>query len=54
MKLATTTGDLVYYAESPAQAVRTFEGTGFRHLDYTFWRMGWGDSPFLRITGWSR
>lgn len=48
MKLATTTGDLVYYSRDPAEAVRTFEGTGFRHLDYTFWRTGWGDRPILK------
>ena len=47
MKLATTTGDLVYYCQSPAQAVRGFEGTGFKHLDYTFWRTAWGDRPIL-------
>lgn len=47
MRLATTTGDLVYYCSSPAEAVRAFEGTGFRHLDYTFWRLAWGDKPLL-------
>ena len=47
MKLATTTGDLVYYTNSPALAVRAFEGTGFKHLDYTFWRTAWGDRPIL-------
>lgn len=48
MKLATTTGDLVYYCSSPAEAVRAFEGTGFTHLDYTFWRLGWYDRPILK------
>lgn len=51
MKLATTTGDLVYYCNSPAEAVRNFEGTGFKHLDYTFWRTAWGDKPILK-DGW--
>lgn len=48
MKLATTTGDLVYLSSSPAEAVRAFEGTGFKHLDYTFWRQGWDDKPILK------
>lgn len=48
MKLATTTGDLIYYSSSPAEAVRTFEGTGFKHLDYSFWRLAWGDRPILK------
>lgn len=48
MKLATSTGDLVYLCNSPAEAVRGFEGTGFKHLDYTFWRQGWGDKPILK------
>lgn len=47
MKLCTTTGDLLYYSDSPAQAVRAFEGTGFRHLDFSFWRMAWGEKVIL-------
>ncbi len=48
MKLATTTGDLVYYTGSPATAVKMFEGTGFKHLDYSFWRGYRGDKPILK------
>lgn len=48
MKLATTTGDLLYYSRTPAEAIRAFENTGFRHLDFSFWRMAWGDRPLLK------
>lgn len=38
MKLATTLGDFYpAYCASPLEAVRAFEGTGFRHLDYSFY-----------------
>ncbi len=47
MKLVTTTGDLLYYSDSPAQAVRTFEGTGFKHLDFSFWNMAWDSRPIF-------
>lgn len=48
MKLATTTGDLIYYCDSVEEAIRTFEGTGFKHLDYSFWRSAWDDRPILK------
>ncbi len=47
MKLATTIGDFFAYTSSPAEAVRLFEGTGFRHLDYSFYNVLKDDSPFL-------
>ena len=36
MKIATTIGDMYRYSKSPAEAVRMFEGSGFRYLDYAF------------------
>ena len=36
MKLASTTGDFAGYAKTTAVAVRFYEETGFRHLDYNF------------------
>ena len=47
MKLATTIGDFYAYASPPAEAVRLFEGTGFRHLDYSFYHVLRASSPFL-------
>jgi len=40
MKLATTIGEVYgYVGGDPAAAVRMYEGTGFRHLDYSFYRV---------------
>ncbi len=39
MKLATTISDLLPYAATPADAIRLFEGTGFRYLDYNFYNV---------------
>ncbi len=47
MKLATTTGDLLNYVKTPAEAVRAFEGTEFRYLDYSFYTVIYEGSPFL-------
>ena len=37
MRLATTIGEFYPYVGTPAAAVRQYEGTGFRCLDYSFW-----------------
>ena len=37
MKIATTIGELYAYTSSPAEAVRAYEGTGFKHFDYSFY-----------------
>ncbi len=37
MKLATTTADFLPWVQTTAEAVRLYEGTGFRHLDYNFY-----------------
>lgn len=47
MKLATTTGDFSRYTSNEAEAVRAFEGTGFRHLDISFYRNNYEGSPFM-------
>ena len=47
MKLATTIGDFLPWGCSPADAVRLYDGTGFRHLDYNFYRVIRPGSPFL-------
>ena len=47
MKLASTTGEFHGYARTPADAVRFYEGTGFRHLDYNFYNVIHPESPFL-------
>jgi sugar phosphate isomerase/epimerase len=47
MKLATTTGDFGAYGATPAEQVRCFEGTGFRHLDLNLYRSIYLGSPML-------
>lgn len=47
MRLATTTADFLSYVNSPAEAVRAYEGTGFRYLDYSFYSVIYPGSPFL-------
>lgn len=47
MKIATTTADFREYVSSTAEAVRAFAGTGFRHLDYSFYRDNYDGSPFM-------
>lgn len=51
MKIATTTADFRGYVETEAQAVRAFEGTGFRHLDYSFYKSNYEGSDFMS-GGW--
>lgn len=47
MKIATTTGDFRGYVETAAEAIRALEGTGFRHIDYSFYRSNYEGSPFM-------
>lgn len=47
MRLATTTADFAGYCETTAEAVRAYEGTGFTHLDYSFYRANYPGSPFM-------
>ncbi len=47
MRLATTIEDFQHYTATPAQAVWAMRGTGFRYLDYSFYRAIYPGSPFL-------
>lgn len=47
MKIATTIGDFDGYVKNDAEAVRAFEGTGFRHLDFSFYNSNYDGSPFM-------
>lgn len=48
MKLATTIGEVYAFSKSPAEAVRHYEGTGFRNLDYSFYSVARNpDHPLL-------
>ena len=52
MKLATTIAEMYAFTASPAEAVRQYEGTGFRYLDYSFYSVARKDGhPFMR-DGW--
>ena len=37
MKAVTTIGEMYAYASSPAEALKLYEGTGFRYFDYSFY-----------------
>lgn len=47
MKLASTTADFREYAQTSAEAVALFEGTGFRFLDMSFYHENHPGSPFV-------
>lgn len=47
MKIATTTSDFRGYVQTDAEAVRAFEGTGFKHLDYSFYKSNYDGSEFM-------
>ncbi len=47
MKIATTTGDFRGFVKDDIEAIRAFEGTGFRHLDFNFYRLNYDGSPFM-------
>ena len=47
MRISTTTADFRGYCENTAQAVRAYEGTGFKHLDYSFYKANYQGSPFM-------
>lgn len=47
MRIATTIGEMYDYVATPADAVRAYEGTGFRYLDYSFYHANRPGSPFL-------
>ena len=48
MKIAATICDILPFVPSPADAVRLFEGSGFRYLDYSFYHvLNQPQHPFL-------
>ena len=51
MKIATTIGEMYPWCSSPAEAVRAYEGTGFRYLDYSFYNANRPGAVFL-TDGW--
>ena len=53
MKLATTLADFKGFVKTWADAVRLFEGTGFRYLDFDFYSAAYPGSPFLSAD-WKR
>ena len=48
MKIATTIGEMYAYCASPAEAIRCYAGSGFKYLDYFFYRDHFKDSPFMQ------
>ncbi len=51
MKIATTIGEVKGYAQTPAETVKMYEGTGFLHLDYNFGEVLSPGNPFME-DGW--
>lgn len=47
MKIATSIGDMYDYCSTPAEAVRSYAGTGFKYLDYNFYNDHKDGSPFM-------
>ncbi len=47
MKIATTIGEMYAFTTSPAEAIRQYEGTGFRYLDYSFYSVLRPNHPFM-------
>ena len=47
MKIATTIGEMYSYFSTPAEAVRSYAGTGFKYLDYSFYYDHKEPSPFM-------
>ena len=47
MKIATTIGEMYSYFSTPADAVRSYAGTGFKYLDYSFYYDFKEPSPFM-------
>jgi sugar phosphate isomerase/epimerase len=47
MKIATTIGEMYAFTSSPAEAIRQYEGTGFKYLDYSFYTVLAPNHPFM-------
>ncbi len=53
MKIATTINEVYSYTQTPADAVREYEGTGFKYLDYSFYNVLNGENGFMK-DGWQK
>lgn len=47
MRLATTIEDFEGYCDSYAKMIEAYEETGFRHLDFSFYKANYEGSPFM-------
>ena len=47
MKIATTIGEVYAFTSSPAEAIRQYEGTDFKYLDYSFYTVLRQGDPFM-------
>ena len=47
MKIATTIGELYPLGLSVADTVRSYQGTGFKYLDYSFYYAHIPGSPYM-------
>jgi len=48
VKIATTIGEMYPFAASPTEALRQYEGTGFRYFDYSFYSVALDrNHPFM-------
>lgn len=52
MKIATTIGEMYAFTESPAEAVRQYENTGFKYLDYSFYNVVSNANDTFMSDGW--
>ena len=52
MKIATTTAELNGFTSTPAEAVRAYEGTGFRYLDFSFYNAVSENGNYLMRDNW--
>lgn len=52
MKIATTTGEMYAYTNSFADAIRAYEGTGFRYLDFSFYNIIMKPNSPMMEDGW--
>ena len=47
MKIATTIGEMYPYTKNSVEAIKAYEGTGFKYLDYSFYNVLSGTHPFM-------
>jgi len=52
MKIATTIGEMYKFTTSPAEAIKTYEGSGFKYLDYSFFSVLSDKDSYLLSDNW--